>query len=97
MTIAKVLFIVAILAFITFGGVLAVLSMSRPPIGSFVRRHLRTVYVIQAVMWAAMAVVSLAGESRIRVVMIVLGLVNALIFTSMCFLHPRDSGRVDDS
>ena len=95
MTIAKVLFIVVVFAFITFGGVLAVLSMSRPAIGGFVRRHLRKLYLLQALGWGAMAILFVLTESRIRTFGTVLSVANALLFSSMCFLKCRDSGRVD--
>ena len=95
MTIAEVVLVVTIFAFITFGGVIAVLSMSKPAIGSFVRRHRLGLYVILVVWSAALAVVSLAGDSRVRVLTIALSLFNVLIYTSMCFLHLRESRRRD--
>ena len=95
MTIAKVLFIAAILALITFGPLLFIVLSSRPTISSFGRRHRRAIYLVLTLLWAAMAALYLASESAVRGVMIALSVVNVSIYAAMWFLHPQDSGRVD--
>ena len=100
MTPAKGLFVAAILAVITLGGPAAAMSMTRPTIANFVKRHGRTMYLTQAAVWFSLAVfMALISQSRFRGWMVAsyIAMAGLNIAIAMFVRHPRDTEQVDGS
>ena len=94
MTLAQGLFVAAILAFIALGLPAAAVSMTRPAIANFVRRHIRTFYLTQAAVWVSFTVIALIGQSRSRGWMVAIGVASAALSIAMYALHPATQDKL---
>ncbi len=94
MTPTDVLFVVVVIGFMTLGGPVIVLSLSKlPALDRFVRRHIQAFYLIQTALWVSFAAVAWIGRPRTWGLMTGLGLAGAACSIAMYVRHRRGKGQ----